>query len=153
MFAVSKAFAIAQGVMNLSTAISNAAALPWPANIPAMAAAAATGASLVASIKGTQMKGQAHDGISRVPAGNEGTWMLRKDEMVLNPTQRDNFEYLVTNMKQANPTQSANEPFVFEFKPQVNALDQANVAQWWEGQQEVVYDLVVNAKNDRGQDF
>lgn len=153
MFAVSKAFAVAQGVMNLSTAISNAAALPWPANIPAMAAAAATGASLVASIKGTQMKGQAHDGIARVPASNEGTWMLRKDEMVLNPTQRDNFEYLVTNMKQANPTQSANESFVIDFKPQVNALDQANVAEWWEGQQDVVYDLVANAKNDRGESF
>tara|TARA_Y100001968_G_scaffold293585_1_gene299602 strand:- start:1058 stop:3424 length:2367 start_codon:yes stop_codon:yes gene_type:complete len=93
LFAISKGFAIAQGVMNLSTAISNAAALPWPANIPAMATAAATGASLVANIKGVQLQGQAHGGLDRNV--REGTWWLRNDEMVLNPQQRRSFEGLV----------------------------------------------------------
>lgn len=85
MFAVSKGFAIAQGVLNLSTAISNAFALPFPSNIPAMGIAATEGARLLTTIKGTSYQGQAHDGIGRVPAANEGTWMLRRDEMVLNP--------------------------------------------------------------------
>ncbi len=93
LFAISKGFAIAQGVMNLSTAISNAAALPWPANIPAMATAAATGASLVANIKGVTLQGQAHGGLDRNV--REGTWWLRNDEMVLNPQQRRSFEGLV----------------------------------------------------------
>jgi len=92
LFAISKGFAIAQGVMNLSTAVSNAMGLPYPLNIPEMAKAAATGASLIANIKGVTMQGQAHGGLSRVPAANEGTFMLRRDEMVMNPRQRENFD-------------------------------------------------------------
>ncbi|HBS6524392.1 TPA: hypothetical protein MAM88_005337, partial [Klebsiella pneumoniae] len=37
LFAISKGFAIAQASLNLQTAISNAMAIPWPANIPAIA--------------------------------------------------------------------------------------------------------------------
>ncbi|MGQ8367141.1 tape measure protein [Glaciecola sp. 1036] len=92
MFAIQKGFAIAQGILNLATAISNASAIPFPANIPAMAAAAAQGASLVANIKGATYKGQAHDGVRRMAAANEGTYFVRRDEMVLNPRQRENFE-------------------------------------------------------------
>lgn len=50
MFALSKGFAIAQAGLNLTTAISQASALPWPTNIPAMASAAASGAALVSQI-------------------------------------------------------------------------------------------------------
>ena len=57
LFAVSKGFAIAQASMNLITAISNAAALPWPANIPAIAFAAAQGASLISQIRGANYGG------------------------------------------------------------------------------------------------
>jgi hypothetical protein len=92
MFAVTKGFAVAQGILNLSTAISNALAVPWPLNIPAMAQAAAAGASILTSIQSATYSGQAHDGLSRVPAANEGTFMLRRDEMVMNPRQRENFD-------------------------------------------------------------
>jgi hypothetical protein len=92
MFAVTKGFAIAQGILNLSTAISNAMALPFPANIPAMANAAVAGANILTNIKSASYSGQAHDGLSRVPAANEGTFMLRRDEMVMNPRQRENFD-------------------------------------------------------------
>lgn len=102
LFAISKGFAIAQGVMNLSTAISNAMALPFPANIPAMASAAATGASLIANIKGVTLQGQAHEGLDKNV--REGTWWLRNDEMVLNPQQRRSFE----NMVAANDSQLAH---------------------------------------------
>ncbi len=102
MFAVQKGFAIAQGVLNLSTAISNAFALPFPANIPAIATATTTGTSLLANIKGVQYQGQAHDGLRRVEAANEGTYTLRKDEMVLNPKQRENFEKVVENTTERN---------------------------------------------------
>lgn len=57
LFAVSKGFAIAQASMNLVTAISNAAALPWPANIPAIAFAAAQGASLLSQIRSANYGG------------------------------------------------------------------------------------------------
>ena len=92
IFAVSKGFAVAQGVMNLSTAISNASALPWPTNFAAMAQAAAQGAQLVSTIRSVNYMGQAHDGIARMPAANEGTYLVRRDEMVLNPKQRENFD-------------------------------------------------------------
>lgn len=62
LYAVSKGFAIAQASMNLITAISNAAALPWPANIPAMAAAAAQGASLISQLRGSNYGGGRKNG-------------------------------------------------------------------------------------------
>lgn len=57
MFALSKGFAIAQAALNLSTAISQASILPFPANIPAMASAASSGASLVSAISGASYGG------------------------------------------------------------------------------------------------
>ncbi len=62
LFAVSKGFAIAQASMNLVTAISNAAALPWPLNIPAIAFAAAQGANLISQIRGANYGGGRENG-------------------------------------------------------------------------------------------
>lgn len=62
LFAVSRGFAIAQATMNTVTAISNAAALPWPANIPAIAFAAAQGANLVSQIRGANYGGARKNG-------------------------------------------------------------------------------------------
>ena len=62
LFAVSKGFAIAQAGMNLFMAISNAAALPWPANIPAIAFAAAQGANLISQIRGANYGGGRKNG-------------------------------------------------------------------------------------------
>lgn len=62
LFAVSRGFAIAQATMNTVTAISNAAALPWPANIPAIAFAAAQGANLVSQIRGANYAGARYNG-------------------------------------------------------------------------------------------
>lgn len=62
MFAISKGFMIAQAGMNLVMAISNAAALPWPANIPAIAAAAAQGAALVSQISSMNYGGGRKNG-------------------------------------------------------------------------------------------
>ncbi|GLX85051.1 hypothetical protein tloyanaT_13030 [Thalassotalea loyana] len=99
MFAASKAFAIAESIIKIQQGIATAASLPFPANIPAMATVAAQTAGIVSTIQGTQLQGQAHDGIGRVPAKNEGTWMLKRGEMVLNERQRENFEYLTDNIK------------------------------------------------------
>ncbi len=53
------------------------------------------------------LSGQAHDGIDRVPKSNEGTWMLKADEMVLNPAQADNFRWMVDMMSQMKTMQAA----------------------------------------------
>lgn len=57
MFAVSKAFAIADSIIKIQQGIAAAAALPFPANIPAMASVAAATAGIVATIQGTQFGG------------------------------------------------------------------------------------------------
>ncbi|SHO58801.1 tape measure protein [Vibrio quintilis] len=101
MFAASKGFAVAQASMNLWQAISNASAVqPWYASLPAIAQATTQGATVLASLKSVNYAGQAHDGIDRVPASNEGTWMLKANEMVLNPSQADNFRWMTEMMQQ-----------------------------------------------------
>ncbi len=80
MFAVSKAFAVADAVVKIQQGIAAAAALPFPANIPAMATVAASTASIVSTIQSTNLVGQAHDGIMAVP--ESGTWNLKKGERV-----------------------------------------------------------------------
>ncbi|KYN82213.1 hypothetical protein ATY36_13815 [Vibrio cidicii] len=80
MFMASKAFAIAESIIKIQQGIASAAALPFPANIPAMATVAASTASIVSTIQSTQLKGMAHNGISNVP--REGTWLLDRGERV-----------------------------------------------------------------------
>lgn len=57
MFAVSKAFAIADAIIKIQQGIASAAALPFPANIPAMGSVVAATSSIVATIRGTNYGG------------------------------------------------------------------------------------------------
>lgn len=57
-------------------------------------------AASVSALAFSGILGQAHDGINRVPRENEGTWLLKADEMVLNPTQAENFRWMVEMMQQ-----------------------------------------------------
>jgi len=69
MFAVSKGFAVAQAALNMQTAIGNAMALPWPANIPAIAQAVAAGGQIASAISGISYSGGRRYG-GTVSAGN-----------------------------------------------------------------------------------
>ncbi|MBZ5489140.1 hypothetical protein HW452_16595 [Halomonas aquamarina] len=80
MFAAEKAFAIASSIVSIQQGIAGAAALPFPANIPAMASVAAATAGIVTTIQGTGLAGMAHDGIDSIP--ETGTWLLEKGEKV-----------------------------------------------------------------------
>lgn len=57
MFAASKAFAIADAIVKIQAGIANAAAMPWPLNLGAMASVAAATAGIVSTISGTSMAG------------------------------------------------------------------------------------------------
>ncbi len=57
MFAASKAFSVANASLALYTALSEAWKLPWPANIPALAAAAAAMGSVISSVSSVSMSG------------------------------------------------------------------------------------------------
>ncbi|WP_249975711.1 hypothetical protein [Vreelandella olivaria] len=80
MFAAEKAFAIASSIIAIQKGIASAAAIPFPANIPAMASVAAATAGIVSTIQGTGLTGMAHDGMDYVP--ETGTWLLEKGEKV-----------------------------------------------------------------------
>lgn len=77
MFAISKGFAVAQAALNLQTAIGNAMALPYPANLPAIAQAVAAGGQMVSAISsisygGGREKGGPVDGSSIYRVGEGG---------------------------------------------------------------------------------
>jgi tape measure domain-containing protein len=57
LFAASKAFAIADSIVKIQTGIANAASLPFPANIGAMASVAAATAGIISTIQGTNYGG------------------------------------------------------------------------------------------------
>ncbi|MEG8265806.1 hypothetical protein MKS78_18705 [Acinetobacter baumannii] len=104
MFAMSKAFAVAQALINAPQTFSNVytsvSAIPLigPYIAPALAAAA-VGVQLAqaAQIKQTSLTGMAHNGIDNVPA--EGTWLLDGGERVLNPNQNKDLTNYLNNQK------------------------------------------------------
>jgi TP901 family phage tail tape measure protein len=55
MFAVSKAFAIADAMVKIQQGVANAAILPWPENFAAMASVAAATSSIVSNINAVKM--------------------------------------------------------------------------------------------------
>lgn len=85
MFATSKAFAIAESIIKIQQGIANAAALPFPANLPAMASVSAATANIVATIQSVQMGfatgGYTGDGGKYTPAGivHRGEYVITKE--------------------------------------------------------------------------
>ena len=92
----STATAVATGTA-MASAYAPAAAMASLASFGANSAPAMAGlASTVGLAESLSVLGIAHDGIDRVPASHEGTWLLRKDEMVLNPSQADDYRELAS---------------------------------------------------------
>lgn len=117
--ALEKSAIISTNATALSTGTATASALAG-AYIPAAGAAslasaganappAMSGMSAVAGLAGSLFAGMAHDGIGRVPAANEGTWLLKRGEMVMNPSQRENFEFMVSAMRQQRNQGNGNQ--------------------------------------------
>jgi hypothetical protein len=100
MFATSKAFTIASSALAIQDAISKALAVPFPANIPAMAIVAAEGASIVSTIASTQYSG-AYDKGGKIPSGQFGLVGENGPELVQGPavvTSRDDTAALVSTI-------------------------------------------------------
>ncbi|HFX6304342.1 transglycosylase SLT domain-containing protein [Acinetobacter nosocomialis] len=105
MFAMSKAFAVAQAIMNAPQTYSNvytsASLIPMigPYIAPVLAGAAvAIQVAQAAQIKSVNLTGMAHDGIGNVP--KEGTWLLDGGERVLNPEQNKDLTSYLSNRKE-----------------------------------------------------
>ncbi|MFX5238391.1 transglycosylase SLT domain-containing protein [Acinetobacter baumannii] len=108
MFAMSKAFAVAQAIMNAPQTYSNvytsASLIPMigPYIAPVLAGAAvAVQVAQAAQIKSVNLTGMAHNGIDSVP--KEGTWLLDGGERVLNPNQNKDLTNYLSNQKNSGP--------------------------------------------------
>ncbi|MFC3051658.1 hypothetical protein [Kordiimonas pumila] len=76
MAVVRKALAIGDAIRNTAVGVTSALKEPFPENITAVAYAVAKGAASLATIKG-----QAHDGLSKIPS--TGTYLLEQGERVV----------------------------------------------------------------------
>ena len=86
LFAVSKAFAIAQATLGLSNAISNAMSLPWPANLAAAASAAGYMGTILSNVNAVTA-GFADGGYTGAGGKYDVAGLVHKGEGVL--SQRD----------------------------------------------------------------
>ncbi|MDO9982441.1 tape measure protein [Glaesserella parasuis] len=108
MFAMSKAFAIADSIMKIQQGIANAAAQPFPANIAAMATVASETASIISTIQSVSLSGMAHSGIDSIP--KEGTWLLDRGERVVDSRTNQDLKTFLAN--QGNRNQASGKSSV-----------------------------------------
>lgn len=106
MFAMSKAFAIADSIIKIQQGIANAAAAPFPANIAAMATVASETASIISTIQSVSLSGMAHSGIDNIP--KEGTWLLDRGERVVDSRTNQDLKTFLSNQGK-NSTQSGKQ--------------------------------------------
>ncbi len=100
LLAAQKLAAIPSMIISTEVGATKALELGPIAGPIASTAIKALGYASVGIVAGQAISGQAHDGINRVPAHNEGTWMLKANEMVLNPVQADNFRWMTDYMRE-----------------------------------------------------
>lgn len=100
LFLMQKAAAIPSMIVATQEAANKALTLGPIAGPIASAAITAMGYSSIGIVAGTAIAGQAHDGINSVPRENEGTWLLKAGEMVLNNHQAEDFRWMVSALQQ-----------------------------------------------------
>ncbi|EJB0234188.1 hypothetical protein MUJ65_004256 [Vibrio vulnificus] len=144
MFAASKAFAIAESIIKIQQGIASAAALPFPANIPAMATVAASTANIVSTIQGTKLQGMAHNGISNIP--REGTWLLDKGERVYTNESAQQLDDMYSTISQLGRERSSSNNSNGESNIEINVNEAppgTNVKTYFDyEQQKQIVDIV-----------
>jgi hypothetical protein len=107
MFAVQKAFAIAEVLLNAPKSYSKAydamIGVPYVGPVLApIAGGVAVAAQLaqVAMLQSVNVKGMAHDGIDNIPS--EGTWLLDKGERVVDSRTNSDLKNYLSNNKSGN---------------------------------------------------
>lgn len=91
MFAISKAFALADSIVKIQQGIANAASLKWPANLAAMASVAAATAGIISTISSTSFEGGGFTGYGARAGGVDGKGgfpaILHPNETVVDHTK------------------------------------------------------------------
>lgn len=111
LFAVSKAFAVAQAGLSIKTGIAKAMELGWPAGLAAAAAAAAQGAQILAQINGENFAG-AFDQGGQIPAGKIGLVGEYGPELVRGPASVKGRELTARELRKSEPAAQAAPPVV-----------------------------------------
>ncbi|WP_370558228.1 hypothetical protein NMD96_12870 [Edwardsiella tarda] len=110
-FGVSKGIAVANSIVAIQQGIAKAISLGFPANVPIIASTIAQGASIVNTIQGTQIKGQAHDGWDSLPS--TGTYNLQKGERVVGAAlNQDLTRYLKSNNSKSSGDIKIEAPLI-----------------------------------------
>ncbi|MCU4378845.1 hypothetical protein [Acinetobacter haemolyticus] len=134
MFAVQKAMAIAQVMMNapatFSAVMTSASAIPMvgPFIAPALAAGAVALQMAQAAAIGSvsfQPVGMAHDGIDRVP--EEGSWWLDKGERVLKEQTSSKLDSTLDEIRRTNREPAFDMPPIQQPVYNIQALDGKSV--------------------------
>lgn len=101
-FAIQKGISMAQIMMNMQVALSQAMATPFPASLAAYAQVASMGAQIISTARGVQ--GQAHSGIEEVPGslGKDSTWILQAGERVVSRGQNKQLQQFLDNNSTGN---------------------------------------------------
>ncbi|HED2752158.1 hypothetical protein [Enterobacter hormaechei] len=121
-FAISKGIAIAQSIINIQQGISQAMALGWPMGIAAGLKVAAEGASIISTIKGTSIQGQAHDGWDSLPS--TGTYNLEKGERVVGKSlNQDLTKYLSNQDSSKSGDIKIDAPLIINSNGQISDSD------------------------------
>ncbi|CAM0070338.1 tail length tape measure protein [Vibrio phage K251 g3] len=129
MFAASKAVAIADSVVKIQQGIANAASLPWPANLGAIASTAAASANVVSTISSTNYAG-AFDKGGEIPSGKFGLVGENGPELVEGPVRVTSRRETADKFRQADAdkntkdVQNSQEPVNISMQP-VMVLDSA----------------------------
>lgn len=146
LFFAEKAIGIARSIVAIKTGIAEAVALPFPENLAAMATVAAATSSIVSDIQGTNIVGQAHDGIDKVPMS--GTWNLEKGERVTTQETSAKLDRTLDDVRRNQSTTSMQSPQVS--LRNINLFDTQAIADFMSGP--VGEQITINhvAKNQRG---
>lgn len=108
LFAASKAFAIAESIVSITQGIANAARLPFPANIPAMATVAGSTAGLISTIQGTNLDfAGAFDKGGNIPQGSFGLVGEFGPELIQGPANITSREDTMKMFREGNNNQSS----------------------------------------------
>lgn len=131
LFAVSKAFSVAQAAMSIATGLAKAQELGYPANLAEMARVAAAGANIMSQLSGAQFAG-AYDQGGQIPAGKIGLVGEYGPELVRGPATVTGRERTARALREnAEPTVAAAPPQVNI--RQINAFDSAFVGNYLSG--------------------
>lgn len=110
MFAMSKAFAVADSMVRLQQAIVQAmgdgTAMTPAQKFANMAAVASAGMSVISQLTSISLSGMAHSGIDSIP--KEGTWLLDRGERVVDSRTNQDLKTFLSNQGK-NTTQSGKQ--------------------------------------------